>query len=280
MPDSPEPGAPAPTGPDAEPQVEIALGPDLSLYPENLRPTEPSAAPPEPEAPEPAEASVPETEPEVAGAAETRGTRRRAAEDAYQRGLAEGRAALESEQAQRQQQDQVLQTRREANERIKQLFDDLRSSDYATQDRARRDVLQLYDGNQQGAALMIAARQQVLQEMAADFGNLKNLDGLQDGDYEQLFQAPSAVELAKRAMSIGSRGKDEQIARLEAELQGLRGRLVGSRATPEAYNGAPGNDVISIEQYRAMSPKEAARLSSAQINALTTQMAADAAAGR
>jgi len=280
---SPEPGAPAPTGPEPEPQVAIALGPDPSIYPEHLRAPEPVAPPAE--APEPDEANAPDDHFEGAGAAdtqagdaqpgETRGTRRRAAEDAYQRGLSEGRAALEREQAQRQQQDQFQQTQREANSRVEQLFNDLSSPDYATQDRARQGILQLYQGNRQAATLMAATRQQVLQEMAADFGKLKDLDGLAQDDYQQLFEAPSAAELAKRAMAIGARGKDEHIARLEAELQGLRGRLVGSRATPEAHNGASADlsGSISIEDYLAMSPKEARKLSSAQIDALTSQLA-------
>ena len=280
---SPEPGAPAPTGPEPEPQVAIALGPDPSIYPEHLRAPEPVAPPAE--APEPDEANAPDEPLEGAGAAdtragdaqpgETRGTRRRAAEDAYQRGLSEGRAALEREQAQRQQQDQFQQTQREANSRVEQLFNDLSSPDYATQDRARQGILQLYQGNRQAATLMAATRQQVLQEMAADFGKLKDLDGLAQDDYQQLFEAPSAAELAKRAMVIGARGKDEHIARLEAELQGLRGRLVGSRATPEAHNGASADlsGSISIEDYLAMSPKEARKLSSAQIDALTSQLA-------
>jgi len=283
---SPEPGAPAPTGPEPEPQVAIALGPDPSIYPEHLRAPEPVAPPAE--APEPDEANAPDEPSPGAGTAEptasatqgeatgeTRGTRRRAAEDAYQRGLSEGRAALEREQAQRQQQDQFQQTQREANSRVEQLFNDLSSPDYATQDRARQGILQLYQGNRQAATLMAATRQQVLQEMAADFGKLKDLDGLAQDDYQQLFEAPSAAELAKRAMAIGARGKDEHIARLEAELQGLRGRLVGSRATPEAHNGASADlsGSISIEDYLAMSPKEARKLSSAQIDALTSQLA-------
>jgi len=288
MPDSlpsPQADAPAPSGPDAGSAVEIALGPDASIYPEHLRPaSQPAtpAAPPVEEALEPAEATAPPEPPDLAGAAEppegeTRGTRRRAADEAYQRGLAEGRATLEREQAQRQQQDQSLQTQREAQQRVEQLFNELNSPDYATQDRARQGILQMYHGNRQAQALMTTTRQQILQEMAADFGKLKDLDGLTETDYQDLFASPSAADLAKRAMAIGARSKDEQIARLEAELQGLRGRLVGSRATPEAYNGSAGNpDVVSIEQYRALSPKDAKKLTAAQIDALTAQMASDA----
>jgi len=285
-PPSPATDAPAPTGPDAGPQVEIGLGPDASIYPEHLRPATPTehpAAPPDSEAPEPAEATAPERTPDVAGSdvspqeGETRGARRRAAEDAYQRGLADARATLEREQAQRQQQDQVLQTQREATQRVEQLFTELNSPDYATQDRARQGILQMYHGNRQAQALMTTTRQQILQEMAADFGKLKDVEGVSEADYQELFSSPSAADLAKRAMAIGAKARDEQIAKLEAELQGLRGRLVGSRATPEAHNGA-GSDTngISIEQYQALSAKDAQKLSAAQIDALTAQLASDA----
>jgi|SRR5215831_2849753 len=284
---SPPTDAPAPTGPDAGPQVDVQLGPDPSIYPESLRPAE-RAAPPVAEAPEPAEATAPDDHLESAGAAaspqdgETRGTRRRAAEDAYQRGLNEGRAALEREQTERQQQDAFQQTQREANQRIEQLFNELASPDYATQDRARQAVLQLYSGNRQASALMQSTRQQILQEMAADFANLGKLDGLSEADYQSLHASPSAADLVKRAIDIGKKSRDDQVAKLEGELEGLRGRLVGSRATPERTNGAgaPNLGGLSVDDYLALSPKEAAKLSSAQIDAITAQLAADHANGR
>src|SRR5215471_13164267 len=274
MPDpSPDTGAPAPSSPDtSSPQVDIGLGPDVSLYPEHLRPAPEPAAPPESDAPEPVEASAPETESDVAGAAppsdkdgETRGTRRQRGDDAYQRGLAEGRATLEREQAERQQQDQFRQTQREAN-----------------QDRARQGILQLYTGNRQAQALMQSTRQQILQEMAADFLNLGTDLGVDQDAYQTLHSASSAAELAKRAFDLGKKSRDEQVARLEAELQGTRGRLVGSRATPEATNGAgaPNLNGLSVDDYLAMSPKDAAKLSSAQIDAITAQLQADFANGR
>jgi len=291
MPDpSPDTGAPAPSSPDtSSPQVDIGLGPDVSLYPEHLRPAPEPAAPPESDAPEPVEASAPETESDVAGAAppsdkdgETRGTRRQRGDDAYQRGLAEGRATLEREQAERQQQDQFRQTQREANQRVEQLFSDLASPDYATQDRARQGILQLYTGNRQAQALMQSTRQQILQEMAADFLNLGTDLGVDQDAYQTLHSASSAAELAKRAFDLGKKSRDEQVARLEAELQGTRGRLVGSRATPEATNGAgaPNLNGLSVDDYLAMSPKDAAKLSSAQIDAITAQLQADFANGR
>jgi hypothetical protein len=286
MPDQtlpPDAGAPAPPGPDPGPQVEIALGTDLSIYPETLRPqpAEPSAPPAD--APEPAEASASPPEPDVAGSEDTpQSSRRQRGDDAYQRGLAEGRAAFEREQAERQQQDQFLQTQRQANQRVEQLFSDLASPDYATQDRARQGILQLYTGNRQAQALMQSTRQQILQEMAADFASLGTLDGLSESDYQNLHASPSAAELVKRALDIGRKSRDEQVAKLEAELQGLRGRLVGSRATPEATNGAgaPNLNGLSVDDYLAMSPKDAAKLSSAQIDAITAQLQADFVNGR
>jgi len=279
---SAEPAAPvqtAPTPPAAD-QVTIGLGPDLQLYPEELRPpaTTPTAPTPPSETLEPGP-TEPSESPPAAGPAEQspQGSRRRANEEAYQRGLSEGRAAIEREYQQRVQQQQWDQTQREANQRVEQLFAGLESPDYATQDRARRGILQMYRGNQQAQALMTTTRQQVLAEMAADFGKLKDLDGIADADYQQLHTAPSAAELAKRAYDLGKKARDEQVARLEAELQGLRGRLVGSRATPEAANGASGGPGgMTIEQYRALTPRDARRLSSAQIDQMTALMAAEA----
>lgn len=291
MADSPTPpnaDAPASPGPEGEPNVEIALGPDPSIYPENLR-AQPEAPPAPPdEAPEPAEDSAPDTQPEVAGAesspppqGETRGTRRKAADEAYQRGVDEGRQAYEREQAQRAQQDAWEQTQREANSRVEQLFADLNAADYATQDRARQGILQMYHGNRDAQALMTTTRQQILAEMAADFGKLRDLDGVNDADYQNLHAAPSAADLAKRAFDLGKRSSGERIARLEAELLGLRGRLVGSRATPERANGGGSSDgSLSIEQYAALSAKDARQLSAAQVDAMTRQLAADAANGR
>ena len=282
-----ETGAPAEASPEgnapAQGQVEIALGPHTDIYPESLRPAAPEPTPaPLAQAPEPESATVSEA-PEIAGPepppdGETRGTRRRAAEDAYQRGLTEGRAALEREQAQQAQANQIQQTQREATERVEQLFNELASPDYATQDRARQGILQMYSGNRQAAALMQTTRQQVLSEMAADFRTLGQLDGIDETGYQSLHTAPSAAELAKRAFDLGKKARDDQVARLEAEVEGLRGRLVGSKATPEPRNGS-GNQLggLSIEQYLAMSPKEAAKLSSAQIDAITAEMATEAA---
>jgi hypothetical protein len=67
------------------------------------------------------------------------------------------------------------------------------------------------------------------------------------------------------------------MTKLEAEIEGLRGRLVGSRATPMASNGAGAIEAsMTIEQYQALGPKEAAKLSSAQVDAMMRQWSQDA----
>lgn len=286
---SSEPGAPAPASPEGGPQVEIALGPTLDIYPEGLRPPAEPPAPPT-EAPEPDEATVSEPAEHVAGAVDktspqegdssTRGARRRASEDAYQRGVTETRAAIAAEQQLQQQREQVDRTQREATQRVEQLFAAAESPDLGQRQQAWQQILEMYRGNRQAQALTSVTRQQILQEMAQDFGTLKDIDGIDEQGFLSLHTAPSATDLAKRAYDLGKKAKDEQIARLEAELQGLRGRLVGSRATPEAHNGASSDigGTVSIEEYLAMSPKEAKKLTSAQIDAITTQLAA--AAGR
>jgi hypothetical protein len=281
MADEPAPSIPpadestAPAAPPAD-QVSIQLGPDLALYPPELRPAETlSAASPAPEVEE-AAPSTPLESLAVAGPAEQepqQGSRRRANQEAYERGLTEGRAAFEREQQQRNQQQQFEQTQREATQRVEKLFADLESADYVTQDRARQGILQMYRGNQQASALMTTTRQQVLAEMASDFRTLADLPGIDQDGYQNLHSAPSAAELAKRAFDLGKKTRDEQVAKLEAEVQGLRGRLVGSRATPEKSNGVSTGEEISIEQYAALSPKEARKLTPAQVDALTAQMA-------
>ena len=278
-------GAPAETSPEGhappppQDQVQIALGPHTDIYPETFRPpaAESQPAPPA-NAPEPASVAQPESAgpDESPDQGDTRGARRRAAEDAYQRGLTEGRATLEREQAQRTQADHLAQTQREATQRVEQLFAELESPDYVTQDRARQGILQMYRGNRQAAALMQTTRQQILSEMAADFAQLGKMDGIDEPGYQSLHAAPSAAELAKRAFDLGKKARDEQVTRLQAEVEGLRGRLVGSKATPEPRNG--GGDHLgglSIEQYLALSPKDAAKLSSAQIDAMTALLAAE-----
>jgi hypothetical protein len=195
--------------------------------------------------------------------------------------VAEGQAKYEREQAQRAQQQQYEQTQREATQRVESLFNDLASNDWATVDRARQALGQMYGGNREAQRLQQATRQQILTEMAQDFSKLRDLEGVGENEYQNLHSAPSAADLAKRAFDLGKRSREDQVARLEAELQGLRGRLVGSRATPERANGSSHSDGnISIEEYATLSPKDARKIPAAQIDAMVARMREDTERGR
>jgi hypothetical protein len=273
---------PAPEPGQGEPAIQ--LGPNLDIYPEDVQPrTETPTPTQDSEAPAPAPADGPEPLPDAGPGSPEDGqqTRRQRGEDLYQRGLREGRELYEREQAQRAQQQQYEQTQREATQRVEQLFTDLASNDWATVDRARQELGKMYGGNREVQQLQQATRQQVLAEMAADFGTLRDLDGVDDAGYQSLHSAPSAADLAKRAYELGKKARDDQVARLEAELQGLRGRLVGSRATPERANGATHSDgEMTIEEYQQLSPKDARKVPASQINAMVARMQAEAERSR
>lgn len=279
-----EPAAPAPAPAD---QVTIALGPDLGIYPEELRPAEtpppapaaPDAAPPEPPAPAPTDAGPVVASPQQGDAGQEQGSRRQRGQDAYERGLAEGRAAVERERAEADARAQASQQANQATERVEALFAGLESTDPLQQAQARQGILQLYRGNQQASAIGTTVRQQILMQMAADFGKLKGADGVDDQAYEQLHTAANPVELVQRAMALGRKSRDDDVARLEAELTQLRGRLLGRTATPEPGNGnAGGASGISWDTYINMSPQEARKLTPRQIDAITAEHARELAA--
>lgn len=283
QPPSPQPESATPAPPPAD-QVTIALGPDLGIYPDELRPAEP--AQPETRAPEVDSPAAPPLELADAGPApdaspqqgETppQGSRQQRGQEAYERGLAEGRAAAERERVLAEAARTATETQRAATQRVELLFAGLESPDPNVQTQARDGILQLYRGNQQASALQMSTRQAILGQLAADFLKLKDAQGITDEDYQQLHTAADPAELARRAIALGEKKREEQVAKLEAELLGLRGRLVGSRATPEAMNGqsAEMSGSVSPDEYAAMSAKDARKLTSAQIDAMTRQMQA------
>lgn len=161
---------------------------------------------------------------------------------------------------------QAEQTQRAATQRVEQLFRGLESPDPNQQTLARQGILELYRGNQQAAALQTTTRQAVLGQIAADFLRLRGADGITDEDYEQLHTAPDPAELAKRAMALGRKKRDDDVARLEAELTQLRGRLVGRTASPAPANGIAGSGGLTWDAYISMSPQEARKLTPRQID--------------
>ena len=282
-----EPAAPAPASPVE--QVTIGLGPDLGIYPDELRPaaatstTEASAPDAEPPAAPPSLPADAGPAPDVLETTEDsgQGSRRQRGQEAYERGLAEGRAAAEQERTEQERVRLADEHARQATQRVEQLFAALESPDIKVQDQARQGILQLYRGNQQAAAVQTSTRQAILSQIAADFVKLRGADGIDDAAYEQLHTAPDPAELARRAIALGRKQRDDEVHKLEAELTQLRGRLVGLTASPQPANGvAGGNGGITIDQYRNMTPADARKLTPRQIDALTAEMQRELQNGR
>jgi hypothetical protein len=271
-----------------EVQVQIELGPH-DIYPDDARPApEPEAAPEteSDEVPEPAEdaATPPETSDAGVPVEQPRRSRRERGEEAYQRGLSEGRAAAERERQQKQQQDQLRQQQSQANEQIEQLFRQLRAPSPQERDQAGRQLAAIHEQSLQGNQALEIARQQVLAQMAADFMQVRHLEGATDDDMQQLFRAASMSDFASKVHAIGRRGETElqaKITKLEAELQAARTRAVGARATPEPRNGAGSIGQVGMHDLEGMSLKDIRKLEGTpEYDRMVAQFLADKTAGR
>lgn len=282
QPPSPQNEPAAPAAPPAD-QVSIGLGPDLGIYPEELRPAEP--AQPETPAPEADSPAAPPLDLVDAGPAETvspqqgettspQGSRQQRGQEAYERGLAEGRAAAERERVLAEAARTATETQHAATQRVELLFSALESPDSNVQTQARNEILKLYRGNQQASALQTTTRQAILGQLAADFLKLKGAEGISDEDYQQLHTAADPAELARRAINIGKTQRDDEVAKLQAELMQLRGRLIGRTASPQPANGVAGGSAgVSWDAYISMSPAEARKLTPRQIDAIVAEHA-------
>jgi hypothetical protein len=288
MAEQPAPSDGAPASPP-EQQVQIELGPH-DIYPE---PTEPVVEPesedddaPEPDdaAPTPParpDAGIPTEEPQPGQPQPSRRSRRQAGEEAYQRGLSEGRTQREREWQEQQHARLVEQTQREANDRIQNLFNQLTAPTFQQREEAGKALATMYQSTQQGNQALELARQQVHQQMAADFASVKDLDGATDADMQGLLQASSMSDFAKRVHGIGQRALQDRITKLEAELQAARAHAVGARATPEAQNGSGRIGQVAMHDLQSMSLKDIRRLEGTpEYDRMVQQHLADLAAGR
>jgi hypothetical protein len=161
---------------------------------------------------------------------------------------------------------QAEQTSRAATQRVEQLFRGLESPDPNAQAQARNGILELYRGNQQASALQTSTRQAILGQIAADFLQLRGANGIDDQAYEQLHTAADPAELARRAIGLGRKQRDDEVAKLEAELTQLRGKLVGRTASPAPANGIAGSGGLTWDAYISMSPQDARKLTPRQID--------------
>src|SRR5215831_7839013 len=277
----------------AEDVQTIELGPHAEIYPESL------SARPAPPSPEPAsEEEAPETDDEAATpspeadagvvpppAAQPEGekkqSRRQRGEEAYQRGLSEGRAAAQRDAQQQAHQNLVQQAQREANERIERLFQQLQAPTFQQREDAGRQLADIHAQTLQGNQALEIARQQVHAQMAADFATVKDLDGANANDMQDLLAATSMSDFARKVHAIGRRGLEDRITKLEAELQAARAHAVGARATPESANGAGRIGQVAMHDLQNMPLKDVRYIEGTpEYDRMVQQYLADRAAGR
>lgn len=290
-----EPAAP-PEGTPAEPveaQVQIELGPH-DIYPESPAAPEPPSEPADDdEAPEPEGEAAPPTQPSDAGVrtdspqqgeTQPKRSRRERGEEAYQRGLSEGRAAAQQDLQRQQQQQLFQQAQQQAGEQIQQLFQQLSAPTFQAREEAGKKLAAIHQQTLQGNQALELARQQVHQQMAADFATVKDLDGATEDDLRDLFNSASMSDFARKVHTIGRRGEQQlqaRITKLEAELQAARAHAVGARATPEAANGNGRIGSVSMHDLQSLSLKEIRKLEGTpEYDRMVAQHLADLAAGR
>jgi hypothetical protein len=274
---------PAAAAPDAPAGVSIELGPDTNLYPEGVRPAEtpPSAQESEQAAapPLPAEDAGSSEEPPKEG--EPKGSRRQKGEDAYQRGLREGREAADRERTERQTAEDQTKAAESERAKIRQLFVDLRSPDYDTRTNAANQLSDVYSTTEQNQATELRVRTQVLEEIGSQFKGLAQVDGIGEDGFKTLQSAQNPTDFARTAFELGQKQAksqaDERIAELEAQLEAERGRRAATSLSPERSNGSNGAGArLTLEQYQRMTPAEIRKLSSSDIDAMTAELAAEA----
>lgn len=285
------PATAAPETPAVPESVSIELGPDASLYPEHLRPAEPPTTDQPAQGSEQAEGAPPPTE--DAGASEPpkdgdqKGSRRQRGEEAYQRGLREGREAAERERTERESAETRQKATADEQARIRQLFRDLRSPDYDTRTKAGEELSGLVDTHELNQSIEVRTRNQVLAEIGEQFKALGQVEGIGEDGHAALLKAASPAEFAKTAFDLGQKHAktqaDERIAELEAQLEAERGRRAATSLSPERSNGSNGAGArLTLEQYQRMTPKQIrdAGITSADIDAMTAELVAEAERAR
>ena len=270
----------------AVPSVGIELGPDTALYPESIRPADPT--PPPAQESEQATAEPPTeqdagSEEQPPQEAEPKSSRRQKGEDAYQRGLREGREAADKERTEREQTEARTKAVADEQARIRQLFRDLKSPDYDTRTRAGESLAGMVDTTELNQGIEVRVRTAVLNEIADGLKQFGTVDGVGEDGHKALIEAKTPGEFAKTAFDLGVKHArsqaDERIAELEAQLEAARGRRAATSLTPERSNGSNGSGSrLTLEEYQRMSPQELrkAGITSADIDAMVADMMAEA----
>lgn len=249
MADSPEgtqtaPAAEAPVSVFDEARAAIATT-------DTPAPTAPDAA--KPDATEPDDtAQAPEEE--SAKADEPKGTRRERGEDAYKRGLEEGRKAVEAERAARAEADAAEAKAKAERESLATLIQKAKEGDWeAAQQLAAIEEgrLQATDTQARELTLLRSAEEKVFKAIAADFASLKGHEGIDDDGFKELVEAPSVAAYGKKAFELGQKSRAGEITTLQTQVRELSAKLAARGPSPISANGHTANGAAN---YANLSP--------------------------
>jgi hypothetical protein len=225
------PAAPAPVSVFEEARQALTATPDApaSTAPDAATPDAPTA---DSAAPAPAEPSDKPDDP--------KGTRRQKGEEAYQRGLDEGRKQAEAERAAQAEAEAAERTQREQRESLLTLIKAAKDGDYdATVKLAELEEGRLTATDAQARELQLfrAAEEKVFTSIARDFASLKGHAGIDEDGFKTLLEAPSVAEYGKRAFALGQQSQASEITTLQTRVRELEGKLAGRTPSPLGANG-------------------------------------------
>lgn len=229
--------APAETAPGSafdEARREIAASVVAQDAPADTTPdaAEPTATTSAETTPAPEDAGEPPDEP--------KGTRRQRGEEAYQRGLDEGRKLAEAERKAAEDAARAERTAREERESLLSLAQRARAGEWDAVEQLAaltEGRVQATDTQQKELALFVEAEKRVFSKIAQDFASLKGHDGIDEDGFKSLLEAPSVAEYGARAFALGSKSRDAEVTTLTARVRELEGKLSGKAPSPLAANG-------------------------------------------
>lgn len=224
----------------------------------------PTSSTPDSKAETPSPATTTEQEP----SGEEPKSNRQAGREAYERGLREGREAaqreLEQQRSQREAEDTSARQRQEFDELLREASLPADGT-YETDQRrseAQRKLGALYASNTVTRTAYDRGRADHQQQFWGGFeGRLGTELGLDDAGVRSLMhEAPTALDFAKRLVDHGKATErsvwEPEIARRDAEIESLKGKLAGRTPSPEAGSGLRTNgaarDVKTLEDAYAV----------------------------
>lgn len=204
-----------------------------------------------------AEPTSTEPEPVAQPSGEEPKSNRQAGKEAYERGLREGREAAAKEAREQAERERSERDAKSRQEEFNTLLLEANLPDDGTYDTQQRRALaqqklgQLYASN----TVTQSAYQRGVAEQEQRFwggfeGRLSDLGFDADG-VKALMTAPSAIDFARRMVEHGKFQEkavwEQEVAKRDAKIEELQGKLASKSASPESANGLRTNGVATRE---------------------------------